>query len=200
MKANQLIAGVVIAAGLVFGTAAQAQGLGGLGGHIGGALGGGAGGGMAGFNGMGAMSGMANGNTLGANADGFSRATRTHGQDDTAGTGTAKPTKNQPGHSMTSGVDTGASAAGAGKPTAVTTGSTATSATSSPASSAVKSSSTATTPSTSQPAASQRGAQIAGGTNASKGGIDADASGQGTASRSELSANGGVITNASAGR
>ena len=55
MKANQLIVGTAIVAGLICGAAAQAQGLGGVGGRLGGAFGGGAGGGAAGFGGMGGV-------------------------------------------------------------------------------------------------------------------------------------------------
>jgi hypothetical protein len=69
MKANRLIASTLVVAGLMLGSAAQAQG---LGGHLGGAFGGGAGGGAAGFGGMGGASGFAN-------------ASRIHNPTDSAG-------------------------------------------------------------------------------------------------------------------
>ena len=54
MKTNHLIAGTVIALGLLIGANAQAQGLGGLGGHLGGAFNGA---GSGGFNGLGSAGG-----------------------------------------------------------------------------------------------------------------------------------------------
>jgi hypothetical protein len=168
MKANQLLAGTVIVAGLIFSASALAQGLGGLGGHIGGALGGGAGGGMAGVNGTGGMNGAMNGNTLGANADGFGRATRIHNQDVSAATAT--DTKS---HSASSTVN------GSGK--AGNTGS-------KPKVPSADSTAGGTAQTASKPAAAQSGAQLAGSANASKGGVDADASGQGTANHPGFSA------------
>jgi hypothetical protein len=163
MKANQLIAGTVIAAGLIFGASAQAQGLGGLGGHVGGALGGGAGGGMAHFNGT---------------ADGFAHATRIQNQDASVGTATDTKGRVAAGDSKTGNAGS--------KPT-VSSASTSTAA-------------AATAQSASQPAASQRSAQVAGGASVSKGGIDADASAQGTANHGGFTASGGASTAAAAGR
>jgi hypothetical protein len=77
MKANQLIAGTVIVAGLMLGAAAQAQGLGGMGGHLGGALGGSAGG----------LHGGITGNAFANGSDSLGRTARTHNPASTTATG-----------------------------------------------------------------------------------------------------------------
>lgn len=84
MKTNHLIASSVIALGLIAGAAAQAQGLGGLGGHLGGGFNGA---GSGGINHLGGASGNSafNGAAGGSTSDLASRAKRDPTQD--------KPTK-----------------------------------------------------------------------------------------------------------
>ena len=95
MKANQLIAGTVMVAGLIIGAAAQAQALGGMGGHFGGALGGSAGG----------MHGGINGNAFANGSDSLARTARTHNPDST--TGSSTDSKTSPAKTLTSNAVTG---------------------------------------------------------------------------------------------
>ena len=181
MKANQLIAGTLIAAGLIFGAAAQAQGLGGLGGHAGGALGGAAGGGLAGFNGMG-------------NMNAFGSATRTRSQDVPTGTASAAKSHTTDASGKLPKLQDAVPAAPATAQGSAAAGAARTPGNSTPSASA------AAAQSASQTTLSQGSAQLAGGANASKSGVDADASGQGAANRGGINATGGASASSSAGR
>src|SRR4051794_21097694 len=82
MKKTHLIAGAVMASGLIFSAASQAGGLvGGVGGGIGGTLGGGLGsnmGSMGAVGGMGSLAGSMNGaGTFGASSDRLGQVNRT---------------------------------------------------------------------------------------------------------------------------